>query len=80
MDHSKFKQFELRLQEVESELSKPEIVQDQNQYQLLSKEHVALSNIVRDFHHYLKLSQDLEEVKKLLEEHSQDDESEDFLK
>jgi peptide chain release factor 1 len=58
---------EERYKELEKQLSDPEIVNDHNKMREVAKEHSELESIVRKFHKYQKVNEDLEEAHELLE-------------
>lgn len=66
----KLKYVENRFKEIELEMSKPEVVTNQDQLKVLNKEHSQLEPIVRKFHEYEKILTDYEDSKELLSEES----------
>ncbi len=55
-----------RFQEIEQELSNPDVVKDQNRYRELTKEHSELGQIVRVYDEYLNLKRQIEDNRGLL--------------
>jgi len=55
-----------RYQEIESQLSLPEVISDQNKFRQLNKEYSSLSEIVKAFEAYKKVKTNLEQSKELL--------------
>jgi len=62
---SKLEEIENRYQELERELSSPEIYQDREKYTELAKAHSDLSDIVATFREYKKCQKELEENREL---------------
>jgi peptide chain release factor 1 len=56
-----------RYDEIESELSKPEIVSDQKRFRDLNREHSQLLPVITRFNDYLKIKKDLADSKELIE-------------
>jgi len=57
-----------RFQKLESDMSNPEIISDQNKFRELNKEHSQLSPIVQAYDLYKKLKQELADSKELISE------------
>lgn len=62
----KIKEIEDRFEELERDLARPEIIQDQKTYQKYLKEHSQLSPIVTTFRRYISLQEEIESSKTLL--------------
>jgi peptide chain release factor 1 len=62
-----------RCHEIETELSKPEVVSDQNAFRKLNQEHSQILPIVHEFEKYKKLKQELLDAENLLEDENDSD-------
>lgn len=60
-----------RCAELELEMSKPEVLSDQNRFRILNKEHSQIMPIVTKYQEYKKLQDELSDMRKLLQ--SEDD-------
>ena len=65
---AKIKEIEKRYNEYESELSRPEIVQDQKVFQKVAKEHSLLTPIITTFRKYQSVQEEIESNKTLLDD------------
>ena len=65
---SKLEEIESRYQELESELSSPEVFQDRQKYTELAKAHSDLEEIVSTYREYKKCQKELQENKELIED------------
>ena len=63
---SKIAEIETRFNDLEADLSRPEVIKDQSRYQKYAKEHSALSPIVISYRTYLNILNQIEENKLLL--------------
>jgi peptide chain release factor 1 len=63
---SKLEQIEEKYDRLERDLSAPDVFHDQERYRVLSKAHADLSEIVKEFRRYKRLSRDLTENRELL--------------
>ena len=59
---------EQRYLQLEQELSKPEILDNQKEYQKVTREHADLAPVVDTYRQYRKLSQQIQENQAMLEE------------
>jgi peptide chain release factor 1 len=66
--YDKLKGVEKRFTEIETQLSKPEIVQDQDTYQKYVREHGELQKIVTPYRRYKQVVVDIEESQELLKD------------
>ena len=64
----KLQEFEKKYQELEKQLSQPDIVQNQKEYQKILKERSRLSPLVNTFLQYQKTCKDIEDNKHILNE------------
>lgn len=64
----KIKEIEQRYDQFESELARPEIVQDQKVYQKVAREHRLLTPIVTTFRKYQSVQQEIEDNRSLLDD------------
>jgi len=62
----KLEDVEKRYEELNSKISDPEVISDQQTWQKLMKEHAGLVDIVAKFREYKKAKQDLEQAKEML--------------
>ena len=69
---SKIKEIEDRYNHLERELSRPEIIKDQQTYKRYSKEHRHLSPIVHSFREYSSIQGEIENNRSLLDDPDQD--------
>jgi peptide chain release factor 1 len=65
---AKLESLERKYEELEQQLSDPEIISDQDRFRKLGKAHADLSEMVATFREYKKLSQDLEENQELAQD------------
>ena len=63
----------LRFQEIEDEMMSPDVVNDQNNYKKLRKEHADLSEIVEKYKEYKATQQSIEESLAMIDEESDDE-------
>ncbi|MCP4138594.1 MAG: peptide chain release factor 1 [bacterium] len=75
----KLKQIHERFRKIEEDMSRPEIISDQNQFRALTKEHSALTPVMQEFEEYKKLKKELEDSKELIEE-EKDEEMKEMLR
>lgn len=68
----KIAELERRFEELESLLSDPEILANQNEFRRLSKEHSGLAALVAAFREYKKILADMEDNRELLKEPDQE--------
>ena len=66
---SKIAEIEKRLNSLEADLSRPEVIKDQNRYQKYAKEHSLLAPIVISYRTYLDLLNEIEGNKLILNDH-----------
>jgi peptide chain release factor 1 len=66
--YTKLKEIEEKFEELERDLSRPEIVRDQKTYQKLIREHGNLSSIVQTFREYRALQEEIDGNRSLLED------------
>jgi len=64
----KIREIEERFEELEAELSKPEVIKDQKLYQKYLKEHAHLNPIVNAFRKYRSLGEEMENNRSLLDD------------
>ena len=69
---AKIKEIEERFEQLEIELSRPEIIKDQNIYQKYSKEHSQLSPIINAFREYNSLQEEIDSNRSLLNDPDSD--------
>ncbi len=69
---AKIKEIEARFEQLERELTRPEIIKDQNTYQEYSKEHHQLSPIIESFREYLSIQKEIEKNRSLLHDPDQE--------
>ena len=62
----KLEDVEKRYEELNSKISDPEVISDQQTWQKLMKEHAGLVDVVAKFREYKKAKQDLEQAKEML--------------
>ena len=67
----KLEQVEQKYRELETLLSEPDIFQDMERYQKLTRERAKLTSLVENYQHYKKISEEIEGNKELL--HGDDD-------
>ena len=67
----KLEQVEQKYRELEALLSEPDIFQDMERYQKLTRERAKLTSLVENYQHYKKISEEIEGNKELL--HGDDD-------
>ncbi len=67
----KLEQVEQKYRELEALLSEPDIFQDMERYQTLTRERAKLTSLVENYQHYKKISEEIEGNKELL--HGDDD-------
>jgi len=65
---AKLESLERKYEELETQLSDPEILGDQDRYRKLAKAHADLAEVVTAFREHKKLSQDLEENQELAQD------------
>jgi peptide chain release factor 1 len=65
---AKLEGLERKYLELETELSAPEVFDDQDRYKKLTKSHADLKEIVETFRRYRKLAQELEENREMLQD------------
>ena len=65
---AKIKEIEQRYDEFESELARPEIIQDRNVYRKMAKEHSLLAPIITTFRRYQSVQEEIESNKTLLDD------------
>ncbi len=70
---NKLKGLDSRFRDIEGELSKPEIISDQNKFRELSREHSQLSPIIAKYNEYKKFKTELKENSELIAEESDAD-------
>ncbi len=70
--YAKLEALERQYMELEGDLSKPEIYNDQERYRKLAKAHADLKDIVATFREHRQLSQDLEDNKELLQDEEEE--------
>ena len=70
----KLEEINSRFEKLTEELGQPEVVQDQNRYRKLTKEHAGLQEIVESYQLYLKIQQQLEDNRVLSEDKDEDPE------
>lgn len=63
----------VRFQEIEDEMMSPDVVNDQNNYRKLRKEHADLSEIVEKYKEYKAVQQSIEDSLAMLEEESDEE-------
>src|SRR6187200_364439 len=68
----KLRGVEKRYQELEDSLTRPELMNNQNEYRKLAKERSAIEEVVACFREWQKVTQELEDSKALLEDHDPD--------
>ena len=68
----KIKEIEDRFEQLENELSRPEIFKDQNLYKKFSKEHSDLSPIVDTYRRYISLKEEIKSNKLLMDDPDQE--------
>ncbi len=64
---AKLQEIKKRYEEIESELSKPDVISDQKRFRDLNKEHSHLSPVVSRFNEYIKMKQGLADSRELME-------------
>ncbi|MDB9823085.1 peptide chain release factor 1 [Deltaproteobacteria bacterium] len=69
---AKIKEIETRFEQLEMELSRPEIIKDQNTYKRYSKEHSLLSPIITSFRKHTSIQEALENNMSLLDDPDQE--------
>jgi peptide chain release factor 1 len=69
---AKIKEIEDRYDHLERELSRPEIIKDQQTYQKYSKEHRQLSPIIHSFREYNSIQGEIENNRSLLDDPDHD--------
>lgn len=69
----KLEKVKARFQEIESQLSKPEIVSDQDNFKKLTREHSQLMPVVQEFASLVQMKSDLEDSEQMLEEETDSD-------
>ena len=70
----KLEEINSRFEKLTEELGQPEVVQDQNRYRKLTREHAGLQEIVEAYQLYLKIQQQLEDNRVLSEDKDEDPE------
>ena len=70
----KLEEINSRFKELTEELGQPDVVQDQNRYRKLTKEHAGLHEIVEAYQIYLKIQLQLENNRELSEDKNEDPE------
>src|SRR5574344_1786993 len=75
----KIEKIEKKYIELGETLSKPEVIQDYNNFKTLSKQRKAMEETVELYHDWLKATNAIEEAKQLIRE-EKDDEMKAFLK
>ncbi len=70
--YAKLEALERQYLDLETDLSKPEIYNDQERYKKLAKAHADLKDIVATFREHRQLSQDLEDNKELLQDEDEE--------
>lgn len=68
MVFEKIKEIEDRLEEIEQELARPEIIQDQKVYQKYSKEHSRLFPIINTYREYNSVQEEIDKSRSLLDD------------
>ena len=68
----KLRGVEKRYQELEDSLTRPELMNNQNEYRKLAKERSSIEEVVACFREWRKVTQELEDSKALLEDHDPD--------
>lgn len=69
---AKIKEIENRYDQLQNELSRPEIIQDQDIYRKYSKEHSHLSPIIDTYHKYISFQEEIENNRTLLNDSDQE--------
>ena len=69
---AKIKEIEDRFEQLENELSRPEILKDQNLYKKYSKEHSDLSPIINTYRRYISFKEEIKSNKLLMDDPDQE--------
>lgn len=64
---ARLKEIKKRYEDIEAELSKPDVISDQKRFRELNKEHSHLSPVVTRFNEYRKMKKDLGDNRELIE-------------
>src|SRR4030043_817133 len=62
----KLKTFDKRLHEIEEELSRPEVLSNQNLFRSLNREHSQLAPVVQKYEEFRKLKKELADSRELI--------------
>lgn len=69
----RLKKIAQRYDEITKELGDPEVIADQQTYQRLAKEHASLAEVAEGYAQYVRLSEELDQTKELLQEETDAD-------
>ena len=64
----KLEDVEKRYEELNTKISDPEVISNQNEWKKLMKEHAELADVVEKYREYKKVKQDMEEAKAMLDD------------